>query len=102
MIVAGGIEDENVQETRTEDDRVAPTGPFFRGYSAEKGCYCHDIVEGKTFDSRKLNLHFDQVFGGDYGEAVTGLTYDGEYLEWMPEGTGKGYYFEIMPPEDKD
>jgi hypothetical protein len=97
----GGSENEEIKVDWIKDDRTAPTGPYFRGYSSEKGSFCYEVVEGKTFEPEKLELTFESVFGGDHGDAVTSICYDGKDLEWMPEGEGKGFYFEIMsPPEE--
>lgn len=98
----GGSENEEIKVDWIKDDRTPPTGPYFRGYSSEKGSFCYEVVEGKTFEPGKLELTFESVFGGEQGDAVTGIFYDGKDLEWMPEGEGKGFYFEIMPPPEEN
>ena len=94
--------DDDVKINWVQSDREPPTGPSFQGYSAEKGMYCNDTIEGKTFDPSKLELHSEPVFGGAQGDAINGIYYDEQELEFCPEADGKGYYFEILPAPEQD
>ncbi len=94
--------DDDVKINWVQSDREPPTGPSFQGYSAEKGMYCNDTIEGKTFDLSKLELHSEPVFGGAQGDAINRIYYDEQELEFCPEADGKGYYFEILPAPEQD
>jgi len=85
-----------------QDYRVPPTGPSFRGVSEEKGMFGFHRLEGETFDPAKLKIFSAPVFGGDRGYAVERVEYDEAPLDFYPETLGKGYYFEIMPPPEKE
>lgn len=98
----GEARDDDVKVNWIDSDRQALTGPSFRGFSSEKGMYCNDTIEGKTFDPSKLELHSEPVFGGAQGDAINGIYYDEQELEFCPEADGKGYYFEILPAPEQD
>jgi hypothetical protein len=101
-IAEGDSEDDNIQVNWVKTDRVAPTGPSFQGFSSEKGMYCCDLVEGKTFELSKLELFSESVFGGAQGDAISRIDYDGQELEFCPEADSKGYYFEILPSPEEE
>lgn len=101
-IEGGDSRDDDVKVNWIESDREAPTGPSFQGYSSEKGMYCNDTIEGKTFDSSKLELNSEPVFGGAQGDAINSIYYDEQTLEFCPEADSKGYYFEILPAPEKE
>ena len=96
-IAGGDSEDDKIQVNWVKTDRIAPTGPSFQGFSSEKGMYCCDLVEGKTFELSKLELFSESVFRGAQGDAINRIDYDGQELEFSPEADSKGYYFEIIP-----
>lgn len=101
-IEGGDSRDDDVKVNWIEPDREAPTGPSFQGYSSEKGMYCNDTIEGKTFDPLKLALDSQPVFGGAQGDAINSIYYDEQTLEFCPEADSKGYYFEILPAPEKE
>ena len=101
-IEGGESRDYDVKVNWIESDREAPTGPSFQGHSFEKGMYCNDTIEGKTFDSSKLELNSEPVFGGAQGDAINTIYYDEQELEFCPEADSKGYYFEILPAPEKE
>ena len=100
-IEGGDSRDDDVKVNWIEPDREAPTSPSFQGHSSEKGMYCNDTIEGKTFDPSKLELNSEPVFGGAQGDAINEIYYDGQELEFCPEADNKGYYFDIIPPPAK-
>lgn len=101
-IEGGESRDDDVKVNWIEPDREAPTGPSFQGHSSEKGMYCNDTIEGKTFDPLKLALDSQPVFGGAQGDAINSIYYDEQTLEFCPEADSKGYYFEILPAPEKE
>ena len=51
----GELGDDDVKINWVQSDREPPTGPSFQGYSAEKGMYCNDTIEGKTLIPQNWN-----------------------------------------------
>jgi hypothetical protein len=98
----GCCESNEVQVEWKKDDRSPPEGPYFRGVVWEKAGYCHHQVEGQTFDPSKLKLHSHSVFGGDYGEVIHGMEYDGEEIDFCGEGNPKDEEFKIFPGPDEE
>jgi hypothetical protein len=98
----GDSEDDRIKVTWNKGDRLAPANPSFQGYSYEKGMCCDETIEGKTFDIEKLEWFSESVFGGAEGEIVVGMEYDGQPLDWCPEGEGKGYYFKVLPAPEPE
>ena len=98
----GDSEEDRIKVTWSKGDRQPPEGPSFQGYSYEKGMCCDETIEGKTFEIEKLEWFSESVFGGAEGEVVVGMEYDGQTLDWCPEGEGKGYYFKVLPAPESE
>ena len=98
----GCCESNEVQVEWKKDDRSPPEGPYFRGVVWEKASYCDHQVEGRTFDPSKLKLHSHSIFGGDYGEVIYGMEYDGEEIDFCGEGNPKDEEFKIYPAPEKE
>jgi hypothetical protein len=98
----GCCESDEVEVEWKKDDRSPPEGPYFRGVVWEKASYCYHQVEGQTFDPSKLKLYSHSIFGGDYGEVIHSMDYDGEEVDFCGEGIPKNEEFKIFPAPEKE